>query len=126
MDPITDLTLTSPFVHSSPESTPTHLPWATLCHSRPYPPSESSLSPSQGLWIWPQVLKEMISSRIGYYCNCKEVRKDFVAWDIKVECYLWRFAKLSSEMGFRDSLLETSNNLIMARYFKLTVKVWEK
>ncbi len=31
---------------STPESTPTHLPRATLCHSRLYPPS-------QGLWIWP-------------------------------------------------------------------------
>jgi hypothetical protein len=47
-DPMTELTLTSPYAHSSPESTPTHLPWAlgnprpestlTLCQSRLYPP----------------------------------------------------------------------------------------
>jgi hypothetical protein len=48
---------------SIPEPTPTHLPWATLRPSffhaydrvdlNPVP--ESTLSPSQGLWIWPQV-----------------------------------------------------------------------
>jgi hypothetical protein len=34
-DPMQELTITSPYVHSSPESTPRHLPWATLCQSRP-------------------------------------------------------------------------------------------
>jgi hypothetical protein len=33
---------------STPESTPTHLPWATLCQSRRVN-AESTLSPSQGL-----------------------------------------------------------------------------
>jgi hypothetical protein len=33
-DPMPDLTITSPM--STPESTPTHLPWATLCQSRLY------------------------------------------------------------------------------------------
>jgi len=41
---------------STPESAPTHLPWV-----QPYarvdlnPAPESTLSPSQGLWIWPLV-----------------------------------------------------------------------
>ncbi len=35
-----ELTITSPYVHSSPESTPAHLPWAcnSICQSRLYPP----------------------------------------------------------------------------------------
>jgi hypothetical protein len=50
---------------STPEPTPTHLPWATLRPSffhaynrvdlNRNPVPESTLSPSQGLWIWPRV-----------------------------------------------------------------------
>jgi hypothetical protein len=35
---MTELTITTPL--SIPESTPAHLPWATLCQSRLYPPSQ--------------------------------------------------------------------------------------
>jgi hypothetical protein len=54
-DPMPELTITSPYVHST-ESTSTHLPWAApLCQSDLNPMPESTLSPSQGLWIWPLV-----------------------------------------------------------------------
>jgi len=36
-DPVPELTITSPYVHS----TPTYLPWATLCQSRLYTLSET-------------------------------------------------------------------------------------
>ncbi len=35
-DPMPELTITS--LYAAPESTPTHLPWETLCQSRLYPP----------------------------------------------------------------------------------------
>jgi hypothetical protein len=37
---------------STPESTPAHLPWATLCQSRLYPPS-------QWPWIWPLLTRSL-------------------------------------------------------------------
>jgi hypothetical protein len=48
-DLMPQLTITSPYVHSS-QSTPTHLPLATLCQSQVYPPS-------QELWILPLITK---------------------------------------------------------------------
>ncbi len=39
---------------TTPESIPTHLPWATLCQSRPLPYARVNFIP-QGLWIWPQI-----------------------------------------------------------------------
>ncbi len=47
--------LTTTHLMATPESSPTHLPWATLCRCRPYvhnPKPESTSSLSQGLWIW--------------------------------------------------------------------------
>ncbi len=46
-DPMPELTLASPYVHSSVDSSTCTVPRATLCQCRLYPPS-------QGLWIWPQ------------------------------------------------------------------------
>ncbi len=37
-DPMPELTINLTLYHSRPESTSTHLPWATLCQSQPYPP----------------------------------------------------------------------------------------
>jgi hypothetical protein len=51
-DPMPELTI--PYLISTTESTPTHLPLATLCQSRPSPYArvDFTVSPSQGLKIW--------------------------------------------------------------------------
>jgi hypothetical protein len=55
MDPMPELTILSSNLMSTPEPTPTHLRWATLCQSRDLNPMpESTFSPSQVLRIWPQ------------------------------------------------------------------------
>ncbi len=49
------LTVTSPYVHSRVDSTPTHLPWATL-HARVDPLTQCQswlYPPGQALRIWP-------------------------------------------------------------------------
>ncbi len=44
---VPELTITSPYVHSI-ESTPKHLPLATLCQSRPYPCARVDFIPQSG------------------------------------------------------------------------------
>ncbi len=50
LDPMPEFTIASPYVTLG--STPTHLPWVTLCQSQPVlnPVPESTLSPSAGVW----------------------------------------------------------------------------
>jgi hypothetical protein len=64
-DPMPELTITSPFVHSI-ESTSTYLPWAgDRVDLSPMP--ESTLSPSHGLWIWPQIRLYMGTFGLFFY-----------------------------------------------------------
>jgi hypothetical protein len=61
-----ELTITSPYVHSSPESTPTHSQWATVDH---YPMPESNFYPSQGRLITTYILGNVatVGKLVNFY-----------------------------------------------------------
>jgi hypothetical protein len=87
-------TIASPYVHCRVDSTTftmgNPMPESTLslCQSRPYPYArvdlipmpESTLSPSQGLWIWPLVYPPWTSQNID---NCFKCR---LCWEGTVSC----------------------------------------